>query len=157
MRLLLVALVSACSTTRPPAHESQAPTVPITVAIDVVDGQPAAGARMGFRARIERHGVWTAPISVEFTVPAGAVVVGGQTQTVVAEGEAPTLELQLAEVPSDDLLLVARSTTEGAGFTAKARYRFGRPDPIRTGPDKTGPHLTSPTGADLGSSVPISK
>jgi hypothetical protein len=159
LRLPLVAALAACSASSPPPPPaSQAPTVPVTVAIDVTDGEPAAGARMAFRARIERHGVWTAPISVEFEVPRGAVVVAGQTRGVVTEGgDAPAIELQLADVPSEDLVLVARSSTEGAGFTAKAHYRFGRPEPVKTGPDKSGPHLTSPTGADLGPAVPMSK
>jgi hypothetical protein len=164
MRSTVLALVLAACSAGSPAPvaappPSEAPTVPVTVAIDVLDGQPLAGGRMEFRARIVRHGVWTAPISVEFVVPRGAAVVGGRTQSVVASvtDEAPSLELQLAEVPADDLLLVARSETEAAGFTAKARYRFGRPDPVKTGPAKTGPRLTTPGGVDLGPAVPMKK
>jgi hypothetical protein len=163
MRFAFVAAlaVTACSASSPPPPPpavSQAPTVPVTVAIDVIDGQPVAGGKMAFRARITRHGAWSAPISVAFEVPRGAVVVGGGAQAVVTEGsEPPAIELQLAEVPADDLVLVARSAVEGAGFTAKARYRFGRPDPVKSGPEKTGPNLTSPTGVDLGPSVPMSK
>jgi hypothetical protein len=167
MRLLLTLAFTACSassaTREPqppqPPQPPQAPSVPVTAAIDVVDGAPARGARMVFRARLDRHGVWNAPISVEFVVPRGAVVVGGKTQALVAnETDAPpTIELMLAEVPAEDLLLVARSQVEGAGFTAKVSYAFGRPTPPKTGPDKSGPSLTSPTGVDLGPSVQIKK
>lgn len=165
-RTLLALALTACSASptrdpQPPQppQPPQAPSVPVTAAIDVVDGAPARGAHMVFRARLDRHGVWNAPISVEFVVPRGAVVVGGKTQALVAsEADAPpTLELQLTEVPADDLLLVARSQVEGAGFTAKVSYTFGRPKEPRTGPDKSGPSLTSPTGVDLGPSVQIKK
>ena len=156
-RLMLALLLSACSTAAPPPPEAPGarhnPMAPVTLKLDVVGGQPVAGERMAFRARLERNGVWDAPIAVEFQVPVGAVVVGGTERGVVTGAAAPELELQLDRVPDGDLIVVASSQTDSSGFHAEARYRFGRPDPLPTGPPKDGPAMTGPNGVDLGTPV----
>jgi hypothetical protein len=155
---LAVALAACAGAPAAAPPGSSAPRAPVTVAIDVEEGEPVAGARMAFRARVQMHGAWSAPIAVEFHVPRGALIAAGAPQAVVgAGGDGPRLELELLEVPAEDLVLVARSTAEGAGFHAEARYRFGRPAPVKRGPDRPGPSLRSPTGADLGPPVPMGR
>ena len=51
---------------------------------------------------------------------------------------------------------LATSQTEAAGFHAEARYRFGRPEPLNVGPDKSGPSVQTPGGVDVGSPVDMS-
>jgi hypothetical protein len=157
MRRLMFAfpILAACAAATPPPTPHGSPTAPVTVHLDVAAGEPHAGGRMAFRARVERHGVWDAPIAVEFRVPVGASVVGGVTRGTVSEGGAPELELLLERVPEGDLVLVASSQTEAAGFHAEARYRFGRPEPLPLGPDKSGPPIVGPNGADLGPPVDV--
>jgi len=158
MRLFALTLLAAaaCSAAAPPPPETHHnPMAPVTARIEVVGGQPGAGERMLFRAHIDKNGVWDAPIAVEFRVPVGASVVGGVTGGTLTDGATPELELMLDRVPEGDLVLVASSRTEAAGFHAEARYRFGRAEPIPVGPDKSGPSMTGPNGADLGTPVDV--
>jgi hypothetical protein len=147
---LALAFLAACSGAPVVQHN---PMAPVTARIEVVGGEPGPGEHMRFRAHLDKHGTWDAPIAVEFRVPVGASVVGGVERGTVSGGETPELELMLDRVPDGDLVLVASSQTEAAGFHAEARYRFGRAAPVKSGPDKSGPPMTGPNGADLGSPV----
>lgn len=152
----LLLLLAACSASaRAPAPAPARPTAPVILSVEVVSGEPIPGARLALRARLTQQGVWPYPIAVEWKVPDGARLVTGSVASVVAEGEPQVVELDLARVPAEDLVVTASSRGPDAGFTAKASYRFGRPDPgPRRGPDKTGPS-TQVNGHDLGPSVPM--
>lgn len=130
------------------APRTEAPRAPATLALEVVSGEPLPGTRMELRARLDKHGVWDAPVTMDVRVPAGARLL---RQSAVS-GES-TFEIELTTVPVEDLVVVADSQTEGAGFHAEARYRFGRPEPVKSGPAREGDSVTTPAGADLGQPV----
>jgi hypothetical protein len=168
--LAVVVLLAACSAApapEPVARLARAPApalapaparnprAPVVVAVEVVSGAPIAGTRMTLHARVDRRAPWTGPIAVEFRLPAGVRRTAGTGATVVSgTADGPDVEIELATVPSDDLVVAASSTMVGAGFHAEARYRFGRPEPVITGPARTGPS-TQVNGVDLGPSIPM--
>lgn len=143
---LVAALVAGCGA----ARTSEAPRAPATLAVEVVSGEPLPGTRMELRATLARHGVWDAPVTLDVRVPPGARLVG---RSAVEGGT--TFEVELVSVPVEDLVVTADSQTAGAGFHAEARYRFGRPEPVKSGPRRDGEHVTTPGGADLGQPVPM--
>ena len=155
--ILALALATGCSAAAPAPAPAPAvqhnPMAPVTARIEVVGGEPGPGERMLFRAHLDKNGAWDTPIAVEFQVPVGASVVSGVEYGTVSGSETPELELMLERVPEGDLVLVASSQPEAAGFHAEARYRFGRAEPVKAAPDKSGPPMTGPNGADLGSPV----
>jgi len=154
LRTLALLAVVGCSAAAPPAP-SESVAVPVRLTVELVNGEPLPGARITLRARLVRQGHWDFPVAVEWAVPPGAFLAAGSPAAVVALGEPQQIELQLVDVPSQDLVVTARSSGPGAGFHARAVYRFGRgAPPPWPGPDKTGP---SPTlnGHDLGPSVPM--
>jgi hypothetical protein len=151
--VLLVIVAGGCSASAPEPRTS--PAVPVLLSVEVVSGEPRAGARMTLRARLDQQGHWPYPVAVEWEVPPGVIFAAGAQAAVVGPGEPQVVEIELAEVPDQDLVVTASSTGPGAGFHARAVYRFGRAAPPPwSGPEKTGP---SPTlnGHDLGPSVPM--
>jgi hypothetical protein len=165
MSLRLIALfLLGCSASAPAptaprgAEVPQArtnPTAPVVASIEVVEGEPLAGTRLKLRANLAQQGHWPYPVAVEWTLPRGVFLVGGSQASVVALGEPQVIELELAAIPAEDLVVTASSTGPDAGFHARAVYRFGRPEPApEGGPDRTGP-ATHMNGHDLGPSVPM--
>lgn len=152
LRFALI-LLAGCAAPPPPAA-TRAPRAPATVAIDVVDGEPLPGTRLTLRARVDKQGSWDAPITIDWQVPPGARLVGGASRAILS-GDAADVTLELQALPAEDVVVVASSQTEAAGFHAEARYRFGRPAPVKAAPPRDGETVTTPSGVDLGAPVPV--
>jgi hypothetical protein len=157
MRSALALFAAACSAAAPrPAAPTDNPMAPVTLSVEVSSGVPVVGTEMTLRAHVQRNGPWAEPIAVSFRLPAGVVrtdgiLTGGGTVTA---GDDAEIAVRLDTLPGDDLVAVADSQGNAAGFHAEAHYRFGRPAPVKTGPERTGP-ATRMNGHDLGASVPM--
>jgi len=159
---------SAPITTSPTAQPSggpgavspeEGPRAPLIATWEVVSGEPADGATMVLHLRLERTGRWPMPVNVGIGVPEGVRVVRGDAQTTLAANPEPGVavlefEITIDRVPQDDLVAVVDSRTEGAGFHAEPRYRFGRPEPEVQVPVRDGPHVQI-GGHDLGPSIRV--
>src|SRR5262249_53176705 len=100
------------------------PQAPVTLTVGAVSGEPLPAGRVDLHAELRRNGPWPYPIAVEWRLPQGVRAASGP-QAVVAEDGAD-LGLDLAIVPSEDLVVAAESRGPAGGFHAEARYRFGR-------------------------------
>jgi hypothetical protein len=133
----------------------RSPGPPATLRVEKVSGELARGAHVALRATLQRTGPWSMPVSFSFQVPSPAIVTraAGAAPTWPTDSDSAELELDLAEVPEGDAVLVADSRSPAAGFHAEARYRFGRPEPIPRAPRTVGPRLRLGP-LDLGSAIP---
>ncbi len=118
-----------------PLCASLAPRPPVTLRLDVLGGQPALGARMSLRASLVRNDPWPFPVRFSYEAPSNA------TASARLSADGADLDLDLTTVPVDDLVVVAESRSPAAGFTAMARYRFGRPATAPSAPRRSGPSL----------------
>jgi hypothetical protein len=134
---------------------------PVTVAIDVMKGAPAARATIALRAHVFHPPTWTVPIDLEIRLPAGVSLASGSQRTTLTPSPGRTVEdvdfeVQLdADVPLSDIVVVAAHQSKATGVHAEGHYRFGRPEPLPVVPDRTGPELTTAKGGNLGRAVPL--
>lgn len=118
-----------------------APRPPATLHLERTYGEPAPGRRLGLRAQLRRADAWPHPVTIAIETPAGPTILRRVVGADVAD-----VDLQLADVPAEDLVVIAASRGPGGGFHAEARYRFGRPEPVRMAPRRAGPRLKIVSG-----------
>jgi hypothetical protein len=173
-RLLITAAVVACgrSQTAPAGGEHttlrpevagtrrDGPQAPVTVAIDVMKGAPAAGSTIALRAHVSHAPTWSAPLDFEIKLPPGVSLTSGMQHFMLTPSPGQDVddvdfEIQLPEdIPLADIVVVAAYQSKEAGVRAEGRYRFGRPPPMPLMPDRSGPEIVTNKGS-LGRSVPL--
>jgi hypothetical protein len=111
-----------------------------------------AGQDIEVTAEVEQLVGWHAQVSLSLELPEGARLLSGETSELLPNGNGKLVRrfvVHLDRVPESDILAVA--STQGASFGARAKssYRFGRPEPRFTEPERARKSLTV-GGKDVG-------
>jgi hypothetical protein len=91
------------------------------------------------------------PLSLRIQVPAGVTLVDGATEeTLVASPRIlRTLQLQVGQIPPEDLRVEVEQRGPNWGVRATASYRFGRPEPMLPQPETLGVRRPGIPGAAI--------
>ncbi len=150
---------STAAEPEPAAEDAGGPRLQRAPVVVWVDGpaQVQAGSELTLRVTIERN-AGSDPLDLNIVLPAGAVLVSGQTQERIT-GDARhverTLGLRLTgAIPAADLDVSVDSRGIGYGVHATSAYRFGRPEPKLPQPPRAGPPVMV-RGQSVGNPIPL--
>ena len=121
--------------------------------------KPQRYKKLRLMLELDRRIPVAAEVSVELRLPKGVRLMGGQPSTRLAKNLAPQREqlafdLDVGELPSEDLVVVVDARGKSFGYHAEHPYRFGRPKPTVVPPEARGRELRV-AGRSFGRSIVI--
>lgn len=147
------AIAWSCASTAPAPQPPAAPEpvsndiqAPIRVRVTADEGALRKGATLPVQWSVERLADLGFELDVSVRIPAG-VKASGELAARVPSAVGMTTGMVRLELPggppADDLVVIVSGRHASAGYHAEAPYRFGRPEPVDSGPEKQGPDVRS--------------
>ncbi|MCS6901442.1 MAG: hypothetical protein RMJ98_17470 [Myxococcales bacterium] len=158
----ILLLLNACNGTRTPSQQPcptkvaiapepvhHNPSPPVIVKVRGPD-KVSPGERFSLEVDIEVKPT-SEPLSLRVRLPAGVTLVDGVTEETLAASPRilRTLQLQIGEIPKEDLHVEVVQRGPNWGARATASYRFGRPEPTLPQADALGVRRPGIPGAAI--------
>ncbi len=123
----------ALPSAEPSRATTEAARAPLVLRLDAPTAPPPPGDRVALRLHVLRRGGLPGQVELRVSLPPGATLVEGDLAATIADdGAAETIRPYVLAVgptlPEGDVTFTASLAGEHFGATARAVYRFGRPE-----------------------------
>lgn len=111
---------------------------PVTVALHGPE-QVSAGQDIELLAEVEQLAGSKSQVSLNLQLPEGVRLVSGQTSELLPSGNGKLVRrfvVHVDQVPTTDIEAVASTQSTSFGVRAQSAYRFGRPEPRFSDPER---------------------